>query len=154
MLKISGRFMPPPGSKPADKLFLRHRAYNSWAKTHWVLKYHHFRMQLFSNLSLSTLDKALKMRDSVLLHSLESFLVTFPSISSETWVIYSSAISGISVFCNWLFLVFSGVSLETAANFLLFLNVAMILKEMLCQLWRLNWFFNFVTTFSICSIMR
>ena len=42
---------------------------------------------------------------------------------------YSSAIPGLSVFCGWLFLVFSGISLESAANFLLLLNVAMILRE-------------------------
>ena len=33
----------------------------------------------------SSLDKAPKIRDSVLLNSFESFLVTLPSISSETW---------------------------------------------------------------------
>ena len=54
--------------------------------------------------------------------------VTLPSISSEIWEMYSWAISGSSVFCDWLFLVLSGVSLETAASFLLFLIVAMILK--------------------------
>ena len=53
---------------------------------------------------------------------------------------YSSAIPGLSVFCDWLFLVFSGVSLESAANFLLLLNVAMNLIEKLCQLWRLKGF--------------
>ena len=52
---------------------------------------------------------------------------------------YSWAIPGPSVFSEWLFLVFSGVSLETAANFLLFLKVAMILREKFCQLRRLNW---------------
>ena len=94
------------------------------------------------------------MCDSVRLNSLESFSVNLPSISSETWAMYSSAIPGSSVFCDWLFLVFSGVSIETACNFLLFLNVAMILREKLCQLWRLNWFLNFVTKMSISSIMR
>ena len=53
---------------------------------------------------------------------------------------YSSAIPGWSVFCNWLFLSVAGVSLETAANFLLLVNVDMILKEKLCQLWRMIWF--------------
>ena len=50
---------------------------------------------------------------------------------------YSSAIPGLSVFCDWLFLVFSGVSLETSANLRLFLNVAIILKEKLvsCEDW-------------------
>ena len=33
----------------------------------------------------SSFDKASKMRDSVLLNSFENFLVTLPSISSETW---------------------------------------------------------------------
>ena len=102
----------------------------------------------------SSLDKAPKMRDSVRINSWESFLLTLPSISSETWVMYSSAIPGLSVFCDWLFLVFSGVSLETAAKFPLFLNVAMILREKLCQLRRLNWLFNFVRTMSISSIVR
>ena len=89
----------------------------------------------------SSFNKAPKMRDSVRLNSLENFLVTLPSISSETWEMYSWAIPGSSVFCDWLFLVISGVSLETAANFLLFHNVSMILKENLYQFWRLNWFF-------------
>ena len=79
----------------------------------------------------------------VRLNSFESFLVTLPSISSETWKMYSWAISGSSVFCDWLFLVFSGVSLETAANFLLFLKVVIILRETFCQQWRLNWRFYF-----------
>ena len=38
----------------------------------------------------SKLDRAPKLRDSVLVHSWDSFLVTLPSISSETCVIYSS----------------------------------------------------------------
>ena len=81
--------------------------------------------------NLSSLDKASNMRDSVRLNFWESLLVTFSSVSSETWVMYSSAIPGISVFCDWLFLVFSGVSPETAANFLLFVNVSIILTEKL-----------------------
>ena len=96
----------------------------------------------FRRNSLS-LDRAPKIRDSVLLKSLENFLVTLPSISSETWEMYSWAIAGSSVFCDWLFLVFSGVSIETAAIFLLFLKVAMTLKEKFCQQWRLNWSFLF-----------
>ena len=91
----------------------------------------------------SCLDKAPKMRDSVRLNYLGSFLVTLPSISPETWKMYSWATPGSSVFCDWLFLVFSGVSLETEANFLKFLNVAIILREKLCPLWRLIWFFDF-----------
>ena len=67
---------------------------------------------------------------------------------------YSSAIPGLSVFCDWLFFVISGVSVETAANFLLLTNVAMILQKKLCQLWRLNWFFKFVTKILISSVTR
>ena len=77
----------------------------------------------------SRIDKAPKMRDYVQLNSLKCFLVILPSISSETWEMYSWAIPGSSVFCDRLFLVFSGVSLETAAHFLLFLKFAMILRE-------------------------
>ena len=73
----------------------------------------------------SNLDKAPKMRDSVLLNSWDSFLLTLPSISSESWVIYSSLILGTDVFRDWPFLGCSScVSLVTAANFRLFLNVA------------------------------
>ena len=92
----------------------------------------------FRRKSLS-LDKAPKIRDSVRLNSFESFLVTLPSISSETWEMYSCASSGSSVFCDWLFLVFSRVFLETAAKILLIVRVAMILRAKSCQLWRLNW---------------
>ena len=76
----------------------------------------------------SNLDRAPKMRDSVLLNSWDSFLVTLPSISSESCVIYSSLILGTDVFRDWPFLEFSScVSLVTAANFRLFLNVAIFL---------------------------
>ena len=44
------------------------------------------------------------MRDSVLLYSWDSFLVTLPSYSSETRVIYSSLILGTEVFRDWPFL--------------------------------------------------
>ena len=77
----------------------------------------------------SGLDKAPKIPDSVRLNSFEIFLVTLPSISSETWVMYYSATPWFSVFCDWLFLVFSVVSLKTVADFLLFLNVAITLTE-------------------------
>ena len=48
-----------------------------------------------------------------------------------------SAIPELSVFYDWLFLVFSGFSLGTAANFLLLPNVAKILKEYIvdCESW-------------------
>ena len=71
------------------------------------------------------LDRAHKMRDSVLLNSWDSFLMTLPSISSEICLIYSSLILGTDVFRDWPFLGCSScVSLVTAANFRLFLNVA------------------------------
>ena len=89
----------------------------------------------------SSLDRAPKMRDSVLLNSFESFLITLPPISLETREIYSGSLPESSVFCDWLLLVFSGVSLETAASFLLFLKVTMILREKFCQQWTLNWTF-------------
>ena len=77
----------------------------------------------------SNLDRAPKMRDSILLNSWDSFLVILPSISSETCVIYSSLILGTDVFRDWPFLGFSSCdSLVTAANFRLFLNVAIFLK--------------------------
>ena len=77
----------------------------------------------------SKLDRATKMRGSVLLISWDNFILTLPSISSETCVIYSSLILGTDVFRD---LPFRGcsfyVSLETAANFRSFLNVAILLK--------------------------
>ena len=77
----------------------------------------------------SNLDNAPKIRDSVLLNSWDSFLVTLPSICSETCVIYSSLILGTDVFRDWPFLGCSScVSLVRAANFRLFLNVAIFLK--------------------------
>ena len=80
----------------------------------------------------SNLVRAPKMGDSVLLNSWDSFLVTLPSISSETCVIYSSLILGTDVFRDWPFLGSSScVSLVTAANFRLFLNVAIFEEKML-----------------------
>ena len=66
------------------------------------------------------------MRDSVsvLLNSWDNFLVALPSISSETSALYSSVIPRADVFRDWLFLGYSCASLDTAANFRLFLNVA------------------------------
>ena len=69
------------------------------------------------------------MRDFVLLNSWDSFLVTLPSISSKSGVIYSSLILGTDVFPDWLFFGFSYcISLVTAANIRLFLNVAIFLE--------------------------
>ena len=80
----------------------------------------------------SNLDRAPKMRDSVWLNSWDSFLLTLPSISSESCVIYSSLILGTDVFRDWPFLGFSScVSLVTAANFRLLLNVAIFEGKML-----------------------
>ena len=79
--------------------------------------------------SSSNLDRAPKKRDSALLNSWDSFLVTLPSIFSETCVIYSSLIQGTDVFRDWPFLGCSScVSLVTAANFHLFLIIRMFLK--------------------------
>ena len=53
---------------------------------------------------------------------------------------YSWAISGSSnAICDCLFLVFPGVSLTTAANFLLFFKVAMVPREKFCQQCIPNW---------------
>ena len=41
---------------------------------------------------------------------------------------YSSVTPGTNVFCDWLFLVISCVSLETTANFRLFLSVSILPK--------------------------
>ena len=72
---------------------------------------------------LDSLRLSRKIRDSVLLNSRDSFLVTRPSISSKICLIYSSVIPRTHVFRDWLFLVCFCVSLETAANFHLFLIV-------------------------------
>ena len=74
----------------------------------------------------SNLGRAPKMRDSVLLNSWDSFSVFIPSISSETCVMYSSLIPETDVFCESLFLGWSRASLETAANFRLFLSVGIL----------------------------
>ena len=101
----------------------------------------------------SNLNRAPKMRDSVLLNSWDSFLLTLPSISSETYVIYSSLILGTDVFRDWPFLGFSSCSsLVTAANFRLFLNVAIFWRENATQLWRLN-YFVFVNKLEIITKM-
>ena len=69
------------------------------------------------------------MRDSLRLKSWQNFLLPLLSISSQTWVVLSSAIPGSSVLSDWLLLVFLGVCLETVANFPSFPNVALILRE-------------------------
>ena len=77
----------------------------------------------------SNLDRAPKTRDSVLVNSWDTFLVTLHSISSETCVIHSPVILGADVFCDWLFPVISCVSLATAANFRLFLIAAITSRK-------------------------
>ena len=90
----------------------------------------------------SNLDRAAKIRDSVLLNCSDSSPATLPSVFSETCVKNSSVILESNVLCAWLFLVFSCVSFETTANFYLFFNVAIILEESKAQqLWKLNLFF-------------
>ena len=84
----------------------------------------------------SSFDKAPKIRDSVRLNSWDSFLVTLSSISSDTKVMYSSVIPGTNLFRDWLFL---APSLETAANYCLFLSFAILRKKGKAQqVWRLN----------------
>ena len=90
----------------------------------------------------SSLDRAAKMRDSVLMNSRDSFLATMPSVSSETRDMYSSFILGKDVFGDWPLLGCSFcVSLTTAANFLFFLNVAIFWTESNQHQKRLNYFF-------------
>ena len=92
----------------------------------------------------SNLDRALKMRDSVLLNFWDSFLVTLPSISSESWVIYSSLILGTDAFRDWPFLGLSScISLVTAANFRLFLNVAIFLEGKMLRSYE-DWISSFL----------
>ena len=65
------------------------------------------------------------MRSAVVLNSCDNFLVTPTSISSETWVTQSSCDLGTFKFCAKLLLGCSRqISLFNAANFLLFLRVA------------------------------
>ena len=72
----------------------------------------------------------MQMQDSVPLSSWDSILVTLSSISSGTCVMYSSRFSGMDVLCDWLFVGCSPcVSLETALNFRLLLNVLILLKK-------------------------
>ena len=80
----------------------------------------------------SNLDRAPKMRDSILLNIWEKFLVTLPSISSQTWVIYTSLILGMDVYRDW---PFPGCSfcvfLDMITSFHLFLNIAIFRREKL-----------------------
>ena len=76
------------------------------------------------NRNSSNLERAPKMRYSVLRKSWDSFSVTLPSISSEICAIYSSMIPGAVEFCDCLFRGYSPVSLAISANFRFILNVA------------------------------
>ena len=70
------------------------------------------------------------MRFSVLLNSCDNFLVTLPSVSSETWIMQTSCDLGIFEFCAKLLLGCSPqFSLFKAASFLLFLRVAISIGE-------------------------
>ena len=77
----------------------------------------------------SSFDKAPKICHSIRLNFWDSFLLTLPSISSDTWVMYSSIIPGTKVFCDWPFLALSWVSPEMAANFRLFLSVVIMRRK-------------------------
>ena len=72
----------------------------------------------------SNLDRAPRMRLSVLLNYWDSFLLTLPWISSEACAMHSSVIPGADEFCDWLFPGYSCVSLATAASFRSFFNIA------------------------------
>ena len=75
----------------------------------------------------SKLDRAPKMRDFVLLNNWDNFSVTLPSFSTETCGKYSSLTLREDVSLDSSFLgCYSCVSLATAANFPLFLNVTII----------------------------
>ena len=88
------------------------------------------RLYLLVQEKSSNLDRAPKMRDSVRLNSRGSLLVTLPSISSETCVIYSSLTLGKDVFRDWPFLGCSScVSLVTAANFRLLSTLRSFWRE-------------------------
>ena len=79
----------------------------------------------------SSFDKAPKIHDSVRLNSLESFSVSLLSICSETRDMYSWTIPGSSFLwltVPYIFWCFS----RNCCFFLLFLNVAMILREKFC----------------------
>ena len=78
---------------------------------------------------LSRRAKAPRMRFFVLLNSFDSLFVTLPSISSETWVMWSYWDLGAFEFCAKLLLERSSqFSLFNAANFLLF-RVVIFLRE-------------------------
>ena len=59
----------------------------------------------------------------VSLESAPTMRDTQPSISSETCMMCSSVNPGKEVFCDWLFLGYSCVSIETTVHFRLFLSV-------------------------------
>ena len=78
----------------------------------------------------SSRASAPRMRFSVLLNSFDNLFVTLPSISSETWVMYSSCDLGAPEFCAKLLLgCFSQFSLFNSANFLLFRVVISLRKS-------------------------
>ena len=85
-----------PGMIPSEFLV-------SWVIVPWVpgMVAEHVRTCGFRK--SSSLKCAPKKRDSILLISCNGFEVTLPSISSQTWVMYSSVILGTNVFCDWLF---------------------------------------------------
>ena len=87
--------------------------------------------------------RAPEMRDSVLMNYWDSFLVTLPSIFSETCVTYGSLIVGTNVFRDWPFLRCSSCAfLEMAASFRLILNVAIFLKGKMLESgddWSIFW---------------
>ena len=78
----------------------------------------------------SNLDRAPKIRLSVTLKSWDKFFLTLPSISTDTWVIYSFWIPGTIVFRDRLHIDLSSwFSLSMAANFLLLFGVAFLNRK-------------------------
>ena len=96
---------------------------------------------LWAQRNSTNLDRAPKIRNSVLLNLWDSFSVTLPSISSETCVLYSSVNPGTHVVYDSLLLDYSCVSLQTAVNFRLFLNVAISWGKSVQQYWKLIYCF-------------
>ena len=101
----------------------------------------------------SSFDKAPKMRDSVLLNSIESFLVTLPSISSETWEIYSWVSSGSRMFCVLPILALSGFLLKLRLISFYFSTLPSSLGKRFYQRWRLNFYFIFLNTVKLLFLI-
>ena len=90
------------------------------------------------------LDRAPKIRDTILLKPCDNFLVNLPSFYFENSVMYSSFFPGINVFCDWLFLGWYWVSPETVATFAKFLTLPPLAENN----WRQRWWLSFSVIFN------